>query len=114
MPLGEGLARLVSLPEVNGYWPHVAVAYATGQGRIESVHRSWFRSVTGLNWRVQTVAFVKLRRSPRRYLWDVLAEVLIGRAGRFPPDAITPLLLRRRVAQAHRLQPLPTVRPSHR
>ena len=63
-----------------GYWPHVAVAYATGQGRIESVHRSWFRSVTGMNWRVQTVAFVKLRRSPRRYLWDVLAEVLIGRA----------------------------------
>jgi hypothetical protein len=80
MPLGEGLARLVSLPEVNGYWPHVAVAYATGQGRIESLHRSWFRSVTGMNWRVQTVAFVKLRRSPRRYLWDVLAEVLIGRA----------------------------------
>jgi hypothetical protein len=77
----RGLARLVSLPDVDGYWPHLAVAYATGQGPIDSVRRSWFRSVAGLSWRVGTVAFVELRRSPRRYLWDVLAEVPIGRLG---------------------------------
>jgi hypothetical protein len=67
------------VPEAAGYWPHLAVAYATGQGPIESVQDSWFRPVAGLSWRVSTVAFVELRRSPRRYLWDVLAEVPIGR-----------------------------------
>jgi hypothetical protein len=34
--------------------------------------------VTGLSWRVETVAFVELRRSPSRYLWDLLAEVPTG------------------------------------
>jgi len=77
----RGVDCLVSVPEAEGYWPHLAVAYATGQGPIDSVHRSGFRSVAGLSWRVQTVAFVELRRSPGRYLWDVLAEVPIGRLG---------------------------------
>jgi 2'-5' RNA ligase len=77
----RGLDRLVPVPEAGGYWPHLAVAYATGHGPIDSVCRSWFRSVAGLSWRVSTVAFVELRRSPRRYLWDVLAEVPIGRLG---------------------------------
>jgi 2'-5' RNA ligase len=77
----RGLDRLVAVPEAGGYWPHLAVAYATGQGPIDSVRRSWFRSVAGLSRRVSTVAFVQLRRSPRRYLWDVLAEVPIGRLG---------------------------------
>jgi hypothetical protein len=40
----RGLDRLVSVPR-GGYWPHLAVAYATGQGPIDSVHRSWFRSL---------------------------------------------------------------------
>jgi hypothetical protein len=43
----RGLACLVSLPGAEGYWPHLAVAYATGQGPIDSVRRSWFRPVAG-------------------------------------------------------------------
>ena len=75
----RGLDRLVSVPEAGATgrtWRFVR----TGQGPIDSVRRSWFPSVAGLSWPVGTVAFVELRRSPRRYLWDVLAEVLIGRA----------------------------------
>jgi hypothetical protein len=79
-PLGED-SSLGFSARGGGYWPRLAVAYATGQGPIDSVHRSWFRSVAGLSWRVGTVAFVELRRSPGRYLWDVLAEVPIGRLG---------------------------------
>jgi hypothetical protein len=76
----RGLTRLMSLPEAEGYWPHLAVAYATGHGPIDSVCRSWFRSVAGLSWRVGTVASSNCR-SPQRYLWDILAEVPIGRLG---------------------------------
>ena len=73
-----------------GAWALALAAVATavvavrdgGQGPIESVHRSWFRSVAELSWRVQTVAFVELRRSPRSYFWKLLAEVPIGRPGR--------------------------------
>jgi hypothetical protein len=34
--------------------------------------------VTGLSWRVETVAFVELRRSSSRYLWDLVADVPTG------------------------------------
>jgi len=57
----RGLDRLVSGPEAGVYWPHLAVAYATGHGPIDSVRRSWFRSVIGLSWRVSAVAFIELR-----------------------------------------------------
>jgi hypothetical protein len=76
----RGLARLVSVPEAEGTWPHLAVAYATGQGRIDSVHRSWFRSLDGLSWRVRTVAFVECADRDGATP-DVLAEVPIGRVG---------------------------------
>jgi hypothetical protein len=58
------------------------MACATGNVPIDSVHRSGFCSVTGLSWRVQTVAFVEWPRSPWSYSWDVLAKVPIGRLGR--------------------------------
>jgi hypothetical protein len=32
-PIRRGLARLVSEPETEGCWPHLALAYATGKRR---------------------------------------------------------------------------------
>jgi 2'-5' RNA ligase len=76
----RGIASLIPLGEPPArYWPHLAVAYATGAGPIESVDPSPLRLVTGLTWHVDEVAVVELRRTPRRYRWDVLAEMPLRR-----------------------------------
>ena len=61
------------------YWPHLAVVYATGAGPTESVDPSPLRRLTGLTWHVDAVALIELRRTPRRYLWDVFVEMPLRR-----------------------------------
>jgi hypothetical protein len=66
------------------YWPHLAVAYATGAGHIASVDLSLLRLVTGLTWRVDAVASVELRRSPRRDRLNSRAHAVPVRGARTP------------------------------
>jgi 2'-5' RNA ligase len=75
----RGMARLGQMHSDESYWPHLALAYATGTGPIDSVDKSLFRPMTGLTWHVDTLTFVELRRAPGRYDWKILADVPIGR-----------------------------------
>jgi hypothetical protein len=50
-----------------------------GARPIESVDPSPLRLVTGLTWHVDGVAVVELRRTLRRYLWDVHAQMPLRR-----------------------------------
>ncbi len=70
----------MNVPEsVEGFHPHVTLAYSNGKARIDDIHAT----ISGLavpssSVQISSVSLIKLNRDRKRYEWSEVANVPLG------------------------------------